>query len=401
MKCKLTTVVLAILLVLSLTGCRFPYQPEPEPGIVSTGPTQESAVRVFPINGTEQICNPSISQDNTLFAGCMLWLNFDGELPIVIPEGVTGFAGESVQHDRLTIVDTSNTLRWFMKNSELGASESEEFQDPEWSAHPEYIITLLSEDGQKEWGCHVVNPASRKHFKLCNKGLEETSTPHLWVDPAVSFTNTTVSDAAYDNDGFADSASVKSYFGTDRVKVVTAKKVAGKQSLYLKDYAADKEFVALARPKDREGWNCESPLISPDGKWILFNAFKSESFYEVYVQELRPGASPIMIASDASDPHWWVHPQDSTLRFIIYQTVPGWNLVEGDLAEAEHLESGQLGSTWRLLVKLFSGAPSASAACVKMTEPELLVNLPTKGGLSRDGRYLCTGYSRAFMVGLE
>lgn len=401
MKCKLTTVLAAMLLMAGTFGCGFPYQPEPEPGIVTTGPAQESAVRVFPINGTEQICNPSIAQDMAHFAGCMLWLNFDGELPLVIPEGMTGFAGESVQHDRLTVVDTANTLKWFMMTSELNTAEGEEFQDPEWSTHPEYIVTLLSENGQEKWGCHVINPSSRKHFKICNEGLEETSTPHLWVDPLVPFAHQASVETSYDDDGFADSASVKAFFGTSRVKIVAAKKIAGKQSLFLKDYTAEGEFVALVKPKDREGWNCESPLISPDGLWILFNAFKSESFYEIYVQELRPGASPILIASEASDPHWWVHPQDSSLRFIIYQTVPGWNLVEGDLTDEAYQISGQLGSTWRLLVKLFAGAPSASTAVVKMKEPELLVNLPTKGGLSADGRYLCTGYSRAFMVGLE
>lgn len=392
--------VLSLFLLLATIRCEFPYAPRSEPPLVlSHGQEVESRVRVFPLVGTMQICNPSVALDTVNFKGCMLWLNFSGTLPLTIPTDLAGFTAPSAQHDRLTIVDTANVVTWFMLRSELGGDALEELQDPEWSTHPEYIACLLSAERQQEWSCFAIHPASRDTLRICSGGLDQTSTPHLWAAPASTHGEQPLV-VTYDPDGFADSTSVATFFGTTAVKVVFAKSSGRVQSLYYRDYRAGGGVVPLKRPAGRSGYNCESPLISPDGKWVTYNVYKSTSSYECYISELTPESTPQLFASGASDPHWWVHPRDPSLLYIVYQQVPGDNLVAGDLADAALLATGEAGVTMRQMVRLFTGTASASAALVRLGLPELLVNLPTKGGLSPDGSYLSTGYDRAFMVGL-
>ncbi|MBN1760706.1 MAG: hypothetical protein JW863_20425 [Chitinispirillaceae bacterium] len=384
-----------------MAGCVYPYDPQSEPLLqVPSGDQTASFVRVFPVNGTAQICNPSIVQDTLTFPGCMLWLNFSGELQVNVPDSLSTFSGWSLQHDRLTIVDTSNTVRWFIKRSAFGAGEQEELQDPEWSAHPEYLVCLLSTNGAQKWGCYAVHPKSDSYLQLCSDGLNQTSTPHLWVDHRFSI-GTVPDTVRFDEDGCADSASVAAFFGTNRVKLVASKLTGRTLSLYYRDFSdVSGTWIPLERPAGRDGWQCESPLISPDGNWIVFNAYDSPKNYEVYLQRLAPGASPILFSEHASDPHWWVHPSDSSLVYIVYQIVPDDNLVFGDLSDEEMQTTGELGITWQQRIRLFPGAATASASLVRDGNPELLVALPTKGGRSPDGRYLCTGYDRAFIVGL-
>jgi hypothetical protein len=381
--------------------CKYPYAPEPEPALSSEGndTVQHAGTRIFPINGIKQICNPSIAQDTVHFAGCMLWLNFSGDLPVTIPEEMQ-FPLPASQHDRLTIVDTTNTVRWVIMRDELGADELEELQDPEWAAHPGYIVCLLSEQAGLQWGCYAIHLSSRKKIKLCDKGLSGTSTPHMWVEPdAVS--GGEPGTIHYGDDGFADSVSVDEFFGTCKVKVVVAKRAGMVLSLHFRDYSAGGDtLVPLKRPEGRDGWNCESPLISPDGKWIVYNAYETVSFYETYIQELTENSRPILLKAGASDPHWWRHPGDSSLVYVVYQEVPGTNLVYGDFTDQTYRETGELGSTFRQLVRLFTGAATESVAFARIGQPEVLVKLPTKGGLSPDGKYLCTGYDRAFIVRL-
>ncbi|MCX7725504.1 MAG: hypothetical protein N2053_01515, partial [Chitinispirillaceae bacterium] len=205
-----------ILSIILLFSCKFIYEPFPEPPLeINNNGEGESRYRVFPINGTAQICNPSISLDTVNFKGCMLWLNFSGTLQLNVPSEMN-FDIRSMQHDRLTITDTSNTVRWFIKRESLGADEREEFQDPEWSTHPEYIVTLLSSNSQSKWGCFVIHLLTNKYLKVCAEGLNQTSTPHLWVKPNYPFGNIP-ENIKYDEDGFIDVSSIKAFFGTSEV----------------------------------------------------------------------------------------------------------------------------------------------------------------------------------------
>ena len=391
-----------VLLSLLLTGCVFPHDPQPEPlpQVAADGQNDGNGVRVFPVNGTIQICNPSIALDTAAFPGCMLWLNFSGELAVKVPDSFSAFLGWSDQHDRLTIVDTANTVRWFMMREELGGDALTEFQDPEWSTHPEYLVTLFGTGEHKDYRCIAVHPESRKYLQLCDSILHWDATPHLWVDRCCSIGD--VPDTVvFGEDGCADSAAIASFFKTRRVKLVVAKKTGRYTSLYLRDFSdVHGTWIALRRPSDREGWTCESPQISPDGNWIVFNAYKTPDHYETYIQRLKADARPLLFKTETSDPHWWVHPADTSLMFVVYQEVPGDNLVYGDYTDEKYLATAELGTTSRQMLRLFPDAATESAGAIRVGQPEVLVNLPMKGGLSPDGRYLCTGYSRAFIVGL-
>ena len=383
-----------------LLSCDFPYAPAqqlPPEAEQTTDTISQSSFQVIPINGAMQTCNPSISQDSVNFKGCMLWLNFSGTLIQNIPDQLSGYAGFSQEHDRITVTDTSNTVRWYIKIEELGRGAGEEFQDPEWSTHPEYIVCLASSDYVANWSCYAIHTLSKDTLDICHDGMDVISTPHLWAPNTIVHQGESITPQYDSLSGFVDRESVRKFFGTDTVKLIYARKESGVMNLYYIDYSNDSGLKKLKRPTGRDGWNLESPLISPDGKWILFNAYQNIMYYESYIQELTPGSTPVLLGGGISNPHWWVHPDDKSLLYIIYTAIPGDNLVSGDLSDPNLLISAEAGITCSQQVKLFSGR-SSFAAIKKIGSPEVLVNLPMKGGLSPDGRYICTGYERAYIV---
>ncbi len=327
----------------------------------------------------------------------MLWLNFSGELALNVPSDISGFTQYADQHDRLTITDTSNTVRWFMGRELFGAPEYEELQDPEWTTHPHYITCLLSSQVRKYWSCIAIHTLSKKYLRMSNQNLNETSTPHIWVSENSVFYGDT-SAIHFDSSGFICKESVQSFFGTSDVKLVFSRKEGVSLSLYYVDFNSSSSPVPLQRPIDKTGYDLESALISPDGKWIVFNAYYSNTDYHCYIQELRPGSKPMLLQSDAMDPHWWCHPADKSKIYVIYTEIPGGFIVSQDLSDPDLL-SGAAGITYRQLVSLYPGY-SGITSFSRDGFPDVIVKLPLKGGWSPDGDYLCTGYDRAYLVGL-
>ena len=133
--------------LLVLSAC---YDPEPYVASVEDKDPSisESEIgKVYPINGgiSHQICNPSISQDTDRFPASMLWLNFGGDLGVKSSDSEYTVVRDKVtQHDRLTISDTSNRVLWFLMRDT--ANGDCQFQDPEWSTHPNYIAALRAYD---------------------------------------------------------------------------------------------------------------------------------------------------------------------------------------------------------------------------------------------------------------
>ena len=311
--------------------------PEPLPFFTSDTPIQSTgSIRVFPINGTRQICNPSISMDTVNFKGCMLWLNFSGELAVKVLPDMSGFDLYAEQHDRLIISDTSNTVRWFMGREEFGAPEYEELQDPEWTTHPHYINCLLSSQVRKNWSCVAVHTLSKKFLRMSNENLDETSTPHIWINENSAFIGDT-SAIRFDSTGFVSKESVLSFFGTSDVKLVFSKNDGARLSLYYVDFNISSSPVQLQRPADKPLYDLESALISPDGKWIVFNAYSSNTDYHCYIQELRPGSKPMLFQSNAMDPHWWYHPANRSEVYVIYSVIPGGYIVTQNLSDPTFL----------------------------------------------------------------
>lgn len=381
-------------------SCDFPYTPDPEISIaVKDTIYNGSDFKIFPINGSRQTCNPAISQDIVNFKGCMLWLNFSGPLEQNVPDQFADYGDFAGHHDRITITDTSNTVRWFIKNEELGLGADEELQDPEWAVHPQYLVCLASSGLGQNWSCYAIHIQTKDTLNLCHEEMDMVSTPHLWVDGSVNYAGGRVENSFNEKNGIVDRESVRAFFGTDSVKLVFSLNEQRVLSLYYVDYSDGAEMVKLNCPHNREGWNFESPMISPDGKWIVYNGYENVRYYETWIQELAPESRPILLGESICDPHWWVHPDDKTLTYIIYLSVVGSNFVREDLSDPEIAKTGEAGTTFIQQVKLFAGR-STLAGFRKIDSPEVVINLPMKGGLSPDGEFICTGYDRAYIAKL-
>ncbi len=387
---------------LLLLSCEFPYEPEIEEPAISINPvtSSESGVLIKKIVPQNQICNPSISLDTINFAACMLWLNFGGDLPVKTTAVTSGFPLWANMHDRLTISDTSNTVRWYMMNNSITEKPAFRFQDPEWSTHPEYIGTLFGDNNVFDrWSFYAIHPLSNSYIKIIDSRLNETSTPHLWVEPGISSLSHHVPiDTSYDINGFLNKDAIASFFGTSKVKIAYSIRENGYLSIYYIDYSSEVITpIKLPAPAGGLQYNYESPLISPDGNWIVFNAYQTTTQYKSYIQKLSHQSKPVLLKDGACDPHWWVSPSTGQL-YIVYAEIDGDYNITSDLADQKHLASGASGSTSMLKAHLNPKLPSALA--VELDPPVTILHLPLKGGLSPDGHFLCTGYTYAYIVEL-
>ncbi len=386
----------------AFVACELPYRPEPEPGLESMAVSSNSGV-LYPINNGPQICNPSISP-NPHYSGCMLWLNYDGLINVRVPDSLPGYntgpAGVRM-HDRLTVTDTSNTVRWYAMNTDLGLDPDKQLQDPEWSTHPDYI-TYLSQKTFSKWAAGVVRVSDHGYINLTEGILEEISTPHVWIDPAGSNPKP-VDSPAYDENGFIDRKSVEAFFGTSKVKLVYSKLVNGSYTLFFIDYSDSKPRpVMLPKPSGAGDFALESPMISPDGNWIVYNAAYriNGSNYASYAQQLRAGSTPYPVSENAAAPHWWVHP-NRDLTYVVYAQIEG-NYGVGAKYTPDLERTGAAGSTYKQQV-MISGSDNLAhhASFALIGEAQRLVALPFKGGLSPDSRFLCTGYDNGYIMYLN
>lgn len=380
-----------------------------------TDPTTESQTistgTVYQINteGTvrQQICNASISQDPVNFPGAMLWLGFTKLSVKNPPAGYT--LTNIVQHDRLTITNYKNEVVWYLMRDDVADFECE-FQDPEWAAHPHYVTALGKHktNGEycDEYGDHsgfAVRLADKKAFMFNERKLHNTATPHIWIDPAVTAANGgTPVNVTYDADGFADAQSVKDFFGTQNVKIAWAEKSEGVLTIKWADYSSGSVVLkTLQKPDGKSNWNAESPLFSPDGNFITFNLFQSIFLYEAWVQKLdSDGKSlPEMISESGMDPRWWKNPFDNKLYITYVKRPAGEQYVIVDKLEDPALAAdGSSGGTY---MKLFDVTSTTPKAFWNIGKEKIIASLPFKGGVSPDGKFMCTGTNYAYMLELN
>jgi hypothetical protein len=165
--------------------------------------------------------------------------------------------------------------------------------------------------------------------------------------------------------------------------------------------------IPLKKPEGLENWYCHSPLISPDGEWVAYHCFPNSTQggnYRSYIQRLSPDAQPILIADKASDPHWWVDRNNNDQYYIVYTVTPGSYFSESDYSDPSIEQMGNAGATllqrlkgtWRD-VPAFLGTLSPDETSL----PRTLIKLPFKGGLSRDGYFLCTAYKYGYLLKLK
>ncbi|HAJ78856.1 MAG TPA: hypothetical protein DCO75_03725 [Fibrobacteres bacterium] len=398
-----------VFLLLIVTGCNIPYSPKQQPSTVTntidttdtSGGSVGSGV-IYQVNTGQQVCNPSISLSDA-FTGCMLWLGFEN-LSVKVPDSLSGYSLTNAQeHDRLTITDTANYVRWYMMLSDFAGRG--ELQGPRWSTNPDYL-TCLSGVIEEPYSGFAVRISDKKKLKICNQKLEEFSIPHSWL-PDSSFIAGTVDTPAFDANGFVLKEQVIKFFGTSQFKFVYS--LPGNVgTLYYIDYSLSNPApVALKKPSGKESYYCSSPQISPDGNWVTYHCYSNAaqgSYYSTYIQRLSSSSEPVFIAAKASDPHWWVNKYENSVYSIVYCCTNGSYFSEYDYTDASIESSGAAGAT---LIKRLKGTWADVPGFVGGLEPDnsyaadTLIKLPFKGGISPDGYFLCTAYKYAYLLRLN
>ena len=389
----------ALSLLFALSACV--YEPEQfveseKGGKTSNNSTTDMGV-LYAVNDGKQICNPSVSQDSKNYPASMLWLNFGGPLKVNAPDSIYTVTN-SVTHDRLSVSDTSGKVLWYlMRDTEAGDCQ---FQDPEWSTHPNYIVALRAFNSKGESGCKesdmdygmfAVRMSDKKKFFFYNKEMSEFATPHLWLE----------ADAEHDTTAADD--TVEGFFGTDQVRLVYVNK---KDEIVFVDYAngGTKSAKTLKKPSGVDGWMMDSPMISPDGNFVVYNMINSSmTGWKSYIQELSENSKPIEIEkssgmiSEPVQPRWFAYAER---LFVMWTEFPqGSQFVnKNDLTEVS-VQDGSAGRTAMREVSLAAGAPSDLAFAWTGDVVEI-APIPMIGGRSPDGRFVATGTNLGFLLEL-
>lgn len=352
---------------------------------------------LYAVNDGKQICNPSVSQDPKNYPASMLWLNFGGTLKVKASDSVYT-TSKVVQHDRLSVSDTSGKVLWYlMRDTEAGDCQ---FQDPEWSTHPNYIVALRAFNSKGESGCKesdmdygmfAVRMSDKKKFFFYNKEMSEFATPHLWVETGA------------EPDTAAADSTVEGFFGTNQVRLVYVNK---KGEIVFVDYAngGTKGTKTLKKPSGVDGWMMDSPMISPDGNYVVYNMINSSmTGWKSFIQELSGNSKPIEMEkspgmiSEPVQPRWFTYAER---LFVMWTEFPqGSQFVnKNDLSEVS-VQDGSAGRTAMREVSVATGAPAdlAFAWAGDMIE---IAPIPMIGGRSPDGRFVATGTNLGFLLEL-
>ena len=335
----------------------------------------------------------------------MLWLNFKN-ISVDTDDSAYPTAKKLVkQHDRLTVSDTSNKVVWFfMADSSEGDCL---FQDPEWSTHGGFVVTLRSfdktggkcKDENQDYGIMAIRMVDKKRFYFYGQGISDKSTPHLWIDPSAQVDTT------------ADTSTGEGFFGTMNVRLTYVDPQDGIVFVDLSkvESLADLEKTLakpqkLKKPSGLKDWLLDSPMFSPDGEYIVFNAFDgSETSWESYVQELSETSSPVKMKvldkmmSPPAQPHWY---KNGDRLFVVWTEFPsGSKILNLNDLRNPSVQGGDYGRTAMREVSLKHGGP-ADFAVEWVGDVRELAPVPMMGGRSPDGRFLATGTNHAFMLKL-
>lgn len=385
------------LLALMLMAC---YSPEPFEAEYSdeSSNTDTSAEmgKIYSLNGGKQTCNPSASQDTVNYPASMLWLNFSGTLNVNAPD--SGFTLKKVlQHDRLTVSDTANNVKWYlMRDTSAGECQ---FQDPEWSTHPNFIVALrgYDVDGSKacenlDYGIFAVRMSDKKKFWFDKKGIPEEATPHLWVGEP--------------DDGFkeyGDSSTVEGFFGSDKVILTYVDK---NQNIVVARYGTlekgKPQTFKLKKPSNRKNWKIDSPLISPNGWYVVYNMYENSTTWEAYLQYINEDSEPFKIErtkdmmSEPAQPHWYKIEYN---LFVVWSEFPAGlqMLNKNDLTKT----SVQNGSVGRTVMRGMRSFPKTNDESVGWDGNGVeIAPVPMTGGITPDGKFLATGTNPAYLLKL-
>jgi hypothetical protein len=192
---------------------------------------------------------------------------------------------------------------------------------------------------------------------------------------------------------FASKTAMRDFVGTTNVKLVYTVR-EGVRNIYYIDYSKDDpQPVKLPKPEGKDNYHADSPLFSPDGGWVTYYLVdQGGSDGSAYIQQLSPTSEAVEVASPGVDPHWWG--SEGNL-FIVYAETPD-NFHKGELKAGDTSK----GTTKAIRI---AGSPSGPSFAQYRLEgsPIKLADQPYKGGLSLDGKYLCTGYEYSYFYEVE
>lgn len=180
---------------------------------------------------------------------------------------------------------------------------------------------------------------------------------------------------------FASSEDVLSFLGTDQCRLVyrlvRKKNVEGHAeraavraqgtSLFLLDYTRSKPHPTVYEFPGDPIYKSFTPLLSPDGSRILYNhSFDATDMMILPID----GSEPVKIGVGAN-PRWCLD-KESGNTYVIYRE-----------RNAKYNGAPQDGVTFRLQIDE-NNQP--------IGEPEIVASYGFSGGMSTDGRYLCTAF---------
>ncbi len=154
----------------------------------------------------------------------------------------------------------------------------------------------------------------------------------------------------------------------------------GSQTVYFVDF--DDSVVApreLKKDEARADWDAWCPIISPDGGLVTYYV-RSGTQAAVYCQPLDTAAPPILIGIPGSEPHFY---RDNVGSLFITYTDANGIMLEGTSATLTGYH------TYKQQVDPTTGQ--------KIGSPTVVATYPFYGGMSQDGKYICTGYSSAYV----
>ena len=180
---------------------------------------------------------------------------------------------------------------------------------------------------------------------------------------------------------FITKAALDSFCGTGNVTLLYTLSKLGvmTQTIYYVHLSdPDATPVKLKKPAGREGWKAESPMPSPDGKLVAYYLFPPIGHSAAYIQRLDSTSDPIPIAEPGSDPHFYKDQQGKL--FVTY-------------ADTTELLNNLLSITSR--ATYMKQVDSSSGQVIDSIGK--IASHPLYGGISRDGRYMCTGYADTYI----
>jgi hypothetical protein len=139
----------------------------------------------------------------------------------------------------------------------------------------------------------------------------------------------------------------------------------------------------LKKPIDKQDWDANCPIISPDGKLVTYYLI-SGTQAAVYCQKLDTNAAPAdAIGDPGSEPHFY---KDGSNLFVTYTDATG-----GILSGTNTTITGY--HTYKQQIDPATGQKTGTR--------DSIAGFPFYGGMSHDGKYICTGYASAYIFNIS